>query len=38
MTDSPDKPPFERHRAYYMVLKLVLLAIALGLTLRYLFG
>lgn len=38
MIESPDKPPFERHRAYYMVIKLVLLVIALGLTLRYLFG
>lgn len=38
MTEGPDKPPFAGHRSYYLVLKIAVLAVALGLALRYLLG
>lgn len=33
-----DKPPFARHRAYYVALKILVLAIAAFVAYRYLFG
>ncbi len=33
-----DKPPFAGHRAYYLVLKLAVLAAALVIAVRYLVG
>lgn len=36
MTEGPDKPPFAGHRAYYLVLKITLLVVALGVAARYL--
>jgi hypothetical protein len=38
MTEGPDKPPFTGHRSYYLVLKIAVLAVGLGLALRYLLG
>ena len=35
MTDHPETPPFQKHRIYYIVLKLALLAAALFLALRF---
>ena len=35
MTDHPERPPFERHRTYYMILKFAVLIAAVLLALRY---
>jgi hypothetical protein len=36
MTDHPERPPFERHHTYYLILKIAVLVAALLLALRYL--
>ena len=36
MTEHPEKPPFPAHPRYYMMLKLMVLAAAIVLALRYL--
>ncbi len=35
MTDHPERPPFERHRTYYIILKYAVLIAAVLLALRY---
>jgi hypothetical protein len=36
MSEHPEKPPFQDHRHYYLVLKVVVLLAALYLAVRYL--
>jgi hypothetical protein len=36
MSEQPEKPPFQDHRHYYLVLKIVVLLAALYLAVRYL--
>jgi hypothetical protein len=36
MSEQPDRPPFDKHRHYYLVLKVVVLLAALYLAVRYL--
>jgi hypothetical protein len=34
MTGHPEEPPFNRYKSYYLVLKIVLLAVAVLVTLK----
>ncbi|MGE0630059.1 MAG: hypothetical protein AB7O43_19840 [Hyphomicrobiaceae bacterium] len=36
MTADPGKPPFQRHRIYYLALKIIVLLAAIYLAVRYL--
>lgn len=36
MTDHPEKPPFTAHKHYYLALKLAVLAVAVGVAVKYL--
>ncbi len=38
MTDHPEQPPFAAHRRYYVAIKLIVLAAAVLVALRYLAG
>lgn len=36
MTDHPEKPPFEKHKLYYIAIKIAVIAAAAYLAVRYL--
>ena len=36
MTEHPERPPFERHRYYYLALKVAVLLAAIYVAVRYL--